>query len=453
MSQESKPHSFAPKATVHGLRSVLSAESETNPWLIEKFLARGDQMVISAPPKTGKSLLAQQIALALVLNHLPGTQSHYVFRENNYSELVDDDGLPKFKVLPRDDKPGARLKVLVFSLEMNRGAVASRLRRQMSGLGITELRAPLATTDSVLDWLGNVELLHVFGLDAQPAGPNGVSGELICDLQLVEQASSTSFGEKPEIRRGKHADAVQVAIQEHQPDMVIYDTLVQLHSMDENDNIQMKSLMRFLRSITQYQKRKSDFGFGKVGQPVKVAHIVVHHTRKENGSFRGPLSADMIRGAGSLQAVADTLVVARRAAGKGIEVNVTARAFEHPNFYLELEPNSLLLQLQAAAKPKTRSDIKTELIDKAIIDSLRDAPFGIGREFSLAGLILASKQNFKLQGLGGTAPKHRVTWRNKVETLVRDGQIELIPSPDGKKRHKSEWPEGYRYRAKILAGA
>jgi molybdate transport system substrate-binding protein len=32
--------------------------------LIEKFIARGDQMVISAPPKTGKSLLAQQIALA-----------------------------------------------------------------------------------------------------------------------------------------------------------------------------------------------------------------------------------------------------------------------------------------------------------------------------------------------------------------------------------------------------
>ena len=409
-------------------------------------------MVISAPPKTGKSLLAQQIALALVLNHLPENRSRHLFRENNYSESTAEDGLPNFKVLPRDDSPEARLKVLVFSLEMNQGAVANRLRHQLSGLGITELRTPLATTDSVLDWLGSVELLHVFGLDPQPAAPDGGSGELICDLQLVDQASSASFGEKPEIRRGKHADAVQVAIQEHQPDLVIYDTLVQLHGMDENDNIQMKALMRLLRSITQYQKRKSDLGFGEVGQPVKVAHIVVHHTRKENGSFRGPLSPDMIRGAGSLQAVADTLVVARRAAGKGIEVNVTARAFERPNFYLQLEPNSLLLQLQAAAKVKSKRALKAELINKAIIDNLKDAPSDIGYEFSLVGLISSANQNIKHHGLDSTAPTGNGMWRDKVETLVSNGQIELIPSLDGKKPNKSLWPVGYRYRARILAG-
>ena len=48
---------------------------------------------------------------------------------------------------------------------------------------------------------------------------------------------------------------LQELIMEVDPDLVIYDTLIQMHSVNENDNILMKEALRILRRLTVVKGR------------------------------------------------------------------------------------------------------------------------------------------------------------------------------------------------------
>ena len=71
-------------------------------WWIENLISEGDQVVLAGPPKSGKSFLALQLAMAVVRGHGHDGQPWFL--------------LPDFKLPPIS----SQRKVLFFSLEMDR---------------------------------------------------------------------------------------------------------------------------------------------------------------------------------------------------------------------------------------------------------------------------------------------------------------------------------------------
>jgi hypothetical protein len=303
-------------------------------WIIEGLLPRGGQMLLAAPPKSGKSLLASEIALALALPFRPD-EKRYLF---NAQKTVMPEGKEEFPGLLINPAPlDARLntedanpsgsqagsaanhrgwRVLVLSLEMREAEVAMRVRRQLAKFRIHAQN--IGSADEETDEL-KIPLKHIFGLP-EAAG-------IRSDLEIIK-ATDAKFGEQPKAMDAPDFNKLRDLIMELKPEVVIIDTLIQLHSINENDNILMKGLMRALRRLAVVNKAD-----GEGTEP--VAHIVLHHTRKESAQFYGPLSPEIMRGAGSIHGVADLVMLARKiGAGDLLEVHISSRNSSIPNFHL-----------------------------------------------------------------------------------------------------------------------
>ena len=155
---ESKPE---PESEVRSLEQVLRAGDATDNYIVENLLRRGDQLVLAGPPKSGKSFLASELALAIARP----------FSEKEQSRLIwaGKDSNPKthpFRINKKPDCDVSGFKVLFFSLEMAEGEVARRLCLQSKKLppplkrhpGKEELPAELSAQ------LSNIRLDHVFYL-------------------------------------------------------------------------------------------------------------------------------------------------------------------------------------------------------------------------------------------------------------------------------------------------
>jgi hypothetical protein len=131
---------------------------------------------------------------------------------------------------------------------------------------------------------------------------------------------------------GQHSVGLKKAIQDHKPDVIIYDSLIQLHNLSENDNVQMKAVMRELRRISSYQKE---------GRTESVAHIILHHTRKPSAKEARDPSAAMMRGAGSIHAAADLVMTINKDSNESphVRVSFSARSARPPEgrFQIELQ--------------------------------------------------------------------------------------------------------------------
>ena len=91
------------------------------------------------------------------------------------------------------------------------------------------------------------------------------------------------------------ADALESLLRETQPKLLILDCLYWLTDANEQDNSEMRMLMR---QITEIRNRH------------KLCVLVVHHVRKNTKDQR--LDSHMLRGAGAISAAADEVLLMRR---------------------------------------------------------------------------------------------------------------------------------------------
>ncbi|HOX63997.1 MAG TPA: AAA family ATPase [Verrucomicrobiota bacterium] len=244
MTEASLPH-----VDIRSVSELLkSPDGDDQAWLVENLIREGDQVVLAGPPKSGKSFLAFQLAMAVVqgVNH-----------EGNAWFLKPEFALPN--VSPR--------RVLFFSLEMGAGVMRSRL----------------------LPW-------------KDVKSPKGRATEEISDLKFI-----FSVGGRSTLNLEHQDDAVfkavQAVVEKHRPHLVIFDTFVRVHGLNENENVEMAALMQNLQDICTLPDE------AKPGTTRRVTHVIVHHLRKPGKEFWSNASViDAVRGAGSIIGAADLIL-------------------------------------------------------------------------------------------------------------------------------------------------
>jgi len=215
---------------------------------------------------------------------------------------------------------------------------------------------------------------------------------------------------------------------EVRPDVVVYDTLIQVHGMDENDNIAMKAVMRYLRQATV--RELTDEKGRKKLEP--LAHIIIHHTRKENGSHGAPLSPDSMRGAGAVHAVADLVMIARKLKRKyaTLEVSISSRNSSIDDFYLERRENSLThVTLEPPSKiALSVPELKKETRRRAILACLKGTEDSSGgrtlsvQELNSKYLDLAKAHNAQ-HPLNQIPEKGYKGWAGDIALLRKSGEV------------------------------
>lgn len=440
---------------VADLQELLRKADGTKRDIILSLLRSGDQMIVSAAPKTGKSFLAQEIALSLA-RPFKGDELRCLFapasggttpfeisrpevppgRSGGQKTIVTE-GDPKDESLAAEEakKANRGWRVLFFSLEMDRGETTRRLREQLPRWGINA--KPIADGEAgdqaVLESWAAISLKYCFGFKKD----NGTAlGSRRQSLDVVDaQVSSTG---KAVFNAGADARRITQLIEEYQAEIVIYDTLIQLHSLSENDNVMMKAVLQKLRDLSWCGH-------------APVAHIVVHHTRKENPAYRGPLTPEMMRGAGSVHAAADVVMLARAVEGhpEFVEMNVSSRSSQVEGFVLKRSQQATFEWTpQGVEKPLKKGEQKALAFERAILGQLEDA--------GEAGVLLDRKKLAddlvdlkKEHGWNFVPPEGDQATSDQVERLVRLGKIEWAYNiPKGEEANLEEVPLRLTSKAK-----
>lgn len=246
-------------------------------FLVEKLIRTEDQVVLAGPPKSGKSFLTAEFCMRLA---------------NGAGHFLS----PELKIT-------RKARVLYFSFEMGRNVVASRIKGMQAALHISP--AP------------DAEFIHVFHI-------NGENSFNIVELNFSKQGAPFASTQLPE-----DALRIRAVIQEIKPDFVVFDTFMRLHKVDENNNPIMAAVLKNLRKICSLDPLHPAPD-GRVAKPKPIAHMIVHHTRKEAMGFSwGKPSPDSVRGAGSILAEADLIITMARD-GDAVQFDFTTRHVEPP---------------------------------------------------------------------------------------------------------------------------
>jgi hypothetical protein len=239
----------SPHVDIRTVQQLLSPSDEAEPaWLIENLIREGDQVVLAGAPKSGKSFFAFQLAMAVAQG-----RNH----EGDGWFLMPDFTLPQ----------QAQRKVLFFSLEMGPSVVRSRLR-------------PWKSLPSEAD--ANVETMERLKFVFSVGGRSTLDlGDSSGDVYL----------------------AVRGLIKHEKPHLVVFDTFVRVHGLDENDNVRMAALMQNLLDVCEIPDESHH------GRTRRIAHLIVHHLRKPGKEAHWNSSViDAVRGAGSIIGAADLIL-------------------------------------------------------------------------------------------------------------------------------------------------
>lgn len=277
------------------LAELLNAKFPPSDWIVKGLIHAGDQVVLAGPPKVGKSILGTQLALAVA--------------QGNATSF-----LSKAYVSER-----AQRRVLVFSLEMNAPMVAERLRV----LFPKQSKAPPKRSAPE-----QIPVTFVF------------EAERSVSLDIVN--FSASFESKAR-KAGtpyltEEGYLLKEIIRRENPDLVIFDTLIRIHALDENNNVAMSHLLRQLREICRIDERKFVDAVSDSTETErvrrKIAHVVIHHTRKESAgvAWSGNKDANAVRGAGAIHAEADLVLTMSEVNKKGtVMIAMSARRVSVPD--------------------------------------------------------------------------------------------------------------------------
>lgn len=268
-------------------------------WIIENLIRPGDQVLLAGAPKSGKSLLGLQLAIFAALGgKAPAPKRRFMFAQWGQDE-VD----PMTKKAPEAPIQATQAwKVLYLSFEMGSRSVSARLRKQIKGLGFTVPEVDQEASDTRLHGLG---LYHIFEMaprqDSKPDEPPRRG------LQLVKlKQRDHARAETPEAyERTQDFEDLHDLISKTNPDLVVFDTLIQLHQLSENSNIEMKQVMQAVRAACTIKKTDK-----KAARP--IAHVILHHLRKEGPQGSGQIGAEAMRGAGSIHSEADIAITIKQ---------------------------------------------------------------------------------------------------------------------------------------------
>lgn len=202
------------------------ADIAARPWIARGYFLRKTVTVISGASSVSKSTLAVAYSVALAL-HQP---------------------LGRFQ-------PVKPCKVLIYGVEDDQ----DEQRRRFSAV------------------------LRQFG-----AKPRDLVGKVV---RVGPHSIGTLIGRDPDTRAVALTDAMvalQGIITEFQPDVLILDPLVELHTEEENDNTSLRSVMAQFRTLAMHHN---------------MSVAIVHHARK-GASQSTPGDTDTLRGASSIAGAA-----------------------------------------------------------------------------------------------------------------------------------------------------
>jgi len=278
---------------------------------------------LAGEPKSGKSLLASQLCLEIANGARPkGKDLLGISARHVSAEPKDDKGrLPPgmFKIMPTKDKKKPGWTVLYVSFEMDKTVMWARASQQAEGLKITLL-------DPQLNKLGELA-----PADYMP----GAHKSALDYYHLFDLEGRRTFGIAPKYRElsdvhREENEATRLAwfelMDKIKPDLIIFDSLSQLHFCDENANLEMRDALQQLRDLCTVKESRPN-GHGSRYKR-RVAHIIIHHTRKEAGDkkyFRK--DASEMRGASSIHSEADLAITItkRNSNGEAISLSFSSR--------------------------------------------------------------------------------------------------------------------------------
>lgn len=319
------------------LLQLLKRKKTKPDWIIEGLIHAGDQVVLAGPPKIGKSILGFQLALAVAEG---GKRCFLSERFKTKSE-------------PR--------KVLVFSLEMKEPMVSERL-------------AKLYPDKQARERARNMKLQFIFR----------VAGDSSLDVVDFDRDTESKAKKAGTASLSHHGRVLQQIISKAEPDLVVFDTLIRMHALDENNNVAMSHLLKFIRKICTLDERplKKERKKSKNSKrpskrhPVELAHVLIHHTRKESNIGNGSANRDAnaVRGAGAIHSEADLVLTLSEWDRNGVlMMSTSARRVEVPNeIFLERKN----LEFHSIVRPIGTRETKAGELAKALWGAFQSVPPG-----------------------------------------------------------------------------
>lgn len=236
------------------LSYLMQQPQQPKNWIVKDLILKGDQVMIAAAPKVGKTLLASQLALAIA--------SGETFLEW------------------QADHPAL---CLYFNLEVNGGIFAERMIKQSAVLTYRQFG-------------NNVEI----------------------------ESNIRSFN----ILDAKDRTAVAGFIRQSNAEVVFFDVLARCHCASENNNSEMKEVLKELRLVCG-----------------NAASVIIHHSRKPpQGLEEANLGANAMRGASAVHGEVDLALTLAKRSGQGARFSVkfSARNVAEPDeMFLDLDPATL----------------------------------------------------------------------------------------------------------------
>lgn len=283
--------------------------SKPRQWIVEPLIAVGDQVVLAGEPKSGKSLLASQLCLEISKGSGP-----LKINVPDVTPPPDKPNLPLplgYFETRRKKENGKKLPwvVLYVSFEMGPQIMWARAAQQANGLKLS-LFDPKMPANTLRDkdyrrgtYTPNIPYHHLFSIRG---------GRTLGIVPAYKPISLEREQENAALRSEWEAllDALK-------PDLIVLDSLSQLHFCDENSNLEMRDALQQLRRLCTVQVPSS-----KRRRP--VAHIIIHHTRKESGDQKySRKDASEMRGASSIHAEADLAITITKRVSNGDEISLS----------------------------------------------------------------------------------------------------------------------------------
>lgn len=434
------------KILPYGVQNTLDdTVNEKIPWIIEKLLAEGEQMLVFGAPKVGKSQFALQLSLCVAL------------------------GEPFL-----DWSISGRRRVLYLNFEMGKRTFMLRIARHYSRL--MEERKKRGGLKMGKEYIASENPWHESGDDVPP-GPELLKeiNEAIkdylffcSDLKSLEGDHIPKTGDstqKAKASNPKGEDEAskerlvrhwQSVMKEVEPDLVIIDTLSKTHSINESDNSEIQQVLLRIRQIcsipvTTEDENQSGLREGETRKD--IAHIIVHHARKSPGEFSGKgnyLTLDNIRGGSAIRAEADLIFgifPSKKPANASHEKATRILTLEARN--LPPDEKYVYFDTFAFALPQERSqeneEAKDEVLNRLIMDAFVQS--------KMRGLMIKTLQMKVRAGLinRGRSDKYSENaLENRLKYLAQrpDSQFEIRVKA-GVEKQTAEYPHE-RNQGKIL---
>lgn len=296
---ESKP---LPDGFLNALDDTVNEEI---PWIIEKRLAEGEQMLVFGAPKVGKSQFALQLACCLAMGEpFMGWQI------------------------------SKQRRVLYLNFEMGKQIFMLRIAQHFSRL--MEERKKRECEESGQEYLCEDKPWHE--LEDVPLGKallakintiikkqlffcsnfKNLHGDHVPKPAISPQKNKESNSKAEDESNQKLLVGYwQSVIKDVKPDLVIFDTLSKTHAINESDNSEIQQVLMRIRDICRIPAvatAGSDGGDATVGSRDEfkhIAHIIVHHARKSSPDSKNKgqiwMDLDSIRGGSAIRAEADVI--------------------------------------------------------------------------------------------------------------------------------------------------